>query len=257
MPRTKKTTTEETTEAKVDFTTAKRVKIWFFTELLGSLPKDPEIYVKYIASKALDAPSVQDELSMLPQDEVIEKGTTVFLVRTRGKDKGKVCLASYCWLGFFKEKTKFLRQETGSGFDKFSNYKSKIDGNFAIDKPFITLELPEGTELGTCQRPLRAETAQGPRVAIAASQSCPPGTTMEYELNIFNKDFNKYAYACLEKGYWNGMCQWRSGGKGRFVFEVWDGDKIVAGNTKERVGCDSTSPKWNEYFEDFLDEYRL
>lgn len=89
MPRTKKTTTEETTEAKVDFTVAKKVKIWFFTELLGSLPKDPEIYVKYIASKALDAPSVQDELSMLPQDEVIEKGTTVFLVRTRGKDKGR------------------------------------------------------------------------------------------------------------------------------------------------------------------------
>lgn len=48
MPRTKKTTTEETTEAKVDFTVAKKVKIWFFTELLGSLPKDPEIYVKYI-----------------------------------------------------------------------------------------------------------------------------------------------------------------------------------------------------------------
>lgn len=60
MPRTKKTTTEETTEAKVDFTVAKKVKIWFFTELLGSLPKDPEIYVKYIASKALDAPSVQE-----------------------------------------------------------------------------------------------------------------------------------------------------------------------------------------------------
>ena len=74
---------------------------------------------------------------------------------------------------------------------------------------------------------------------------------------IIDKEFNKYAYACLEKGFWNGMCQWRSGGKGRFVFEVWDDDKIVAGNTKERVGCDSTSPKWDEYFEDFLDEYRL
>ena len=246
-----------TTEEAVDFTAAKKIKIWFFTELLGSLPANPEIYTEYIASKALDAPTVQDELSMLPQEEVVNKGTTVFLVRTKGKDAGKVCLASYCLLGFFKEKTKYLRQETGSGFDKFTNYKGKIDGNFAIDKPFITLEIPEGTELGTCQRPLRAETAAGPRVAIASSQSCPPGTSMEFELNIFNRDFNKYAYKCLEKGFWNGMCQWRSGGKGRFIFEVWDGDKIVAGNTKDKVGCTSDDTNWKEYFEEFLEEYAL
>lgn len=259
MARTKKAVEAATTEETVEFQAGKIVKLFFFTELLGSCPADKEIYSKYIAKNRLDAPTVQDELQMLPEEEVIEQGTTCFLIRTRGKDKGKPCLASYTILGFMKEKTKYRRQETGSGFDKFTNYKSKIDGNFFIDKPFITLNLPEGEDLGICQRPLRAETAQGPRVALASSLTCPPGTTCEFQLNINNKEFNKYAIGCLEKGFENGTGQWRSSQqKGRFLFEIYDIDgNYLDGNTKEKVGCLSTDADWDDNWVDFLDEYRL
>ena len=260
MARTKKTAaTEEATEEKVAFQPQKKIKLFFFTEILGSCPADKEIYSKYIAKNRLDAPTIQDELQMVPEEEVIEQGTTCFLVRTHGKDKGKPCLASYTILGFMKEKTKFLRQEPGNGFDKFTNYKSKIDGNFNIDKPFITLHLPEGEEMGICQRPLRAETAQGPRVALASSLTCPPGTTCEFELYINNKEFNKYAIGCLKKGFLSGTGQWRSSQqKGRFLFEIYDADGMyIDGNTKEHVGCLSTDANWEEMWNDFLDEYRL
>lgn len=252
--------TEEELEEIRNYNGERRIKFFFFTELLGSCPSDPEVYREYIASKEPNSPTIEEEASMLPTEEVIEKGRTVFLRRKSGSDAGKPCIASYTILGFQKEKSKYLKNETNTSlkFKDFTNYKQKIDGNYAIDLPFITLNIPEGEELGICERPLRAETAKGARVALSSSESCPPGTTCEFNINIFAKEFMKYAMACFHKGFWNGMCQWRSGGKGRFLFEAYDSEgNMLDGNTKKYVGCTSEDKDWSNKFNQFLDRYRI
>lgn len=55
-----------------------KVKLTFTDELLGTASSDPEIHSKFIASKAPNAPTREQEIEALGVDEVIENGTTVF-----------------------------------------------------------------------------------------------------------------------------------------------------------------------------------
>ena len=55
-----------------------KVKVTFFEELLGTASNDPEIHKEFIASKAPDAPSREEEVEALGVDEVVEKAKTVF-----------------------------------------------------------------------------------------------------------------------------------------------------------------------------------
>ena len=49
-----------------------------------------------------------------------------------------------------------------------------------LDNRFLCQNLP-------LERPLRAQTAQGERVALARSDTCPPGTSLEFNLWIIGK----------------------------------------------------------------------
>lgn len=231
------------------------VKIYFIEELLGSCPQDQDIYRDYIASKAIDAPSVQDEVNLLGPDEVAKKGTTIFLKRSK---TGCPTLSSHTWLGFFKEKVKYLRQADDSICKKFTAYKGKIDGNFYIKEKYTDLILPEGAEIGLCERALRANTPQGPIVSLASSETCPAGTMTSFTLIIDTDEFVKYAIECLDKGFFNGHGQWRSGGKGRFVYELVDDEGVViGGNTKSIIGAKSTDEDWNDKLKAFIDARSL
>lgn len=55
-----------------------KVRLTFMDEVLGTAASDPEIHRNYIASKAPDAPSTEEEVAALGVDEVTEKGMTVF-----------------------------------------------------------------------------------------------------------------------------------------------------------------------------------
>ena len=93
-----------------------------------------------------------------------------------------------------------------------------------------------------CQRPLRAETAQGPRVALASSETIPEGSSVEFTVRCLNEDWLTCVLAWLNYGQYCGFLQWRSSGAGSFVYEILDDEGHVIGGNKERS---SWAKKWD------------
>ena len=76
-----------------------------------------------------------------------------------------------------------------------------------------------------CQRPLRAQTPQGERVALAISDEIPEGAEMQFVIEVFNDSYEKFVKEWLGYGIYNGLGQWRNSGMGRFEvisYEVSD-----------------------------------
>ena len=55
-----------------------KVRLTFLEEVLGTANAEKDIHEKFIASKAPDAPSREQEVEALGIEEVVEKGRTVF-----------------------------------------------------------------------------------------------------------------------------------------------------------------------------------
>lgn len=200
----------------------RRIRITLIDEMLGTNPGNKKIHEDFIGSKAPDAESREEELTHLPAEEMVSKEMTVFYRSVDGTPE----MACYHLYGFFKSACGFLRYVDGTKSKKLTAYKKKIDGLIkcypdASDKTgrFIRLHLPEGSEIGSCQRPLRAQTMQGERVALANSETVPAGTWFECDLVVFDPSYWDLIEEWLDYGELNGLGQWRSSGKGAFVWE--------------------------------------
>ena len=191
-----------------------KVKVTFTEELLGTASSNKEIHEEFIASKAPDAPSMEEEVAAVGVEEVFDKSMTVF---PRNAD-GKPIAWDYQWKGFFKDACGMLRKVEGTACSKVKSYKKEIDGLIFVNPRQIPIEF-DG-EIGICQRPLRAQTAQGERVALASSESIPAGATMEFEIQTMVDNDVKFVKECLNYGKLRGFGQWRNSGKGRFDYEV-------------------------------------
>lgn len=191
-----------------------KVKLTFQEEILGTASNNPEIHSEFIASKAQDAMKIEEEVAAIGVEEVIEKSMTVF---PRNPD-GVPILYDYQIKGFFKDACGVLRRVTGSKSSKVKAYKKEIDGLVFVAPRMIPLTIPGG-QLGTCERPLRAQTAQGDRVALANSETAPAGTTIEFEIQCLTKDMYNLMTELLDYGTLRGIGQWRNSGKGRFHWE--------------------------------------
>jgi hypothetical protein len=126
--------------------------------------------------------------------------------------------------GFFKDACYMLRKIEGSKSKKLTTYKKEIDGLIFPEPRNITLELPDGEEVRILQRPLRAQTAQGERVALAASEMLPAGTTCDFRV-VMMDDRKALMDAVAEwfgYGRYRGIGQWRNAGYGAFVCTVYD-----------------------------------
>lgn len=73
--------------------------------------------------------------------------------------------------------------------------------------------------MGECQRPLRASTAQGERVALAHSETIPAGAVVEFTVQMLVDGHEKVVREWLDYGALRGLGQWRNSGKGRFKWE--------------------------------------
>ena len=111
-----------------------------------------------------------------------------------------------------------LRKVTGSECSKIKAYKKEIDGLIFPAPRAIPIKF-DG-EIGLCQRPLRGQTAQGERVALATSECIPAGATMEFEIQMLLPDHEKAVREMLDYGQLRGFGQWRNSGKGRFTYEI-------------------------------------
>jgi hypothetical protein len=100
-------------------------------------------------------------------------------------------------------------------------YKKDIDGLIFVEPRRIVLRTPDGTDpTGTdCQRPLRAQTPMGERVALAHSEEAPAGTYIECTFSCMVDSDIALVREWLDYGKWKGMGQWRNGGYGKFRWE--------------------------------------
>lgn len=190
------------------------VKVTMFEEILGTASANPEIHEEFIASKAPDAPSREEEVAAVGAEEVFEKGMTVF---PRDKD-GRPIAWDYQWKGFFKDACGALRKVPKSECGKIKAYKKEIDGLIFPEPRQIPIAF-DG-QIGICQRPLRGQTAQGERIALASSECIPAGATMTFDIRMLLPDHEKAIREMLDYGRLRGFGQWRNSGKGRFRYEI-------------------------------------
>lgn len=205
-----------------------KVKMTLQEGMLGTSPANDEIYRDFIGSKAPDASTVEDEVEALGADAVIEKGMTIF---PKTKD-GTPFLYDYQIKGFFKDACSMLARAAGkdpeTGRKKkgvyksagLTAYKKSIDGLVFPMPRKILIHLPEGKEIGSCQRPLRAQTAQGERVALAISEEVPRGSWFEYSVVVLDDDLVPLVQEWLSYAALRGIGQWRNSGKGRCRVEI-------------------------------------
>lgn len=191
-----------------------KIRVTTMEEMLGTASANPELHEEFIASKAPDAPSREEEVAALGAEEVFEKGMTVF----PRNSEGNPIVWDYQWKGFFKDAAGALRKVPDSECGKIKAYKKEIDGLIFVSPRAIPIQF-DG-EVGKCQRPLRAQTAQGERVALATSESIPAGAVMEFEVHMLCPTHEKAIREMLDYGILRGFGQWRNSGKGRFTYEV-------------------------------------
>lgn len=192
-----------------------KVKVTYTEELLGTASANPEIHSEFIASKAPDAPSREEEVASLGAEAVEEKTMTVF----PRLDDGTPFTWDYQWKGYFKDACGMLRRADGSKSAKLKAFKKEIDGLVFVTPRKVPLVLPDGGEVGECQRPLRASTAQGERIALAHSETVPAGTTQQFKVTVLKDDLMPLVKEWLAYGVLHGTGQWRNSGKGRFEVE--------------------------------------
>lgn len=195
-----------------------KVRVTLTEEALGMASNNPDIHNEYIASKAPDARKREEEVASVGVEGVIDKSTTVF-----PRDaEGFPIAYDYQWKGFFKDAAGALRRVSGTKCSKIKAYKKEIDGLLFVMPRQIRLDL--SGDMGDCQRPLRASTPQGERVALAHSETVPAGTTMDFEIHCLNDDMRDLTLECMDYGKLRGFGQWRNSGKGRFDWQILEQD---------------------------------
>jgi hypothetical protein len=194
-----------------------KVRITFTEPLLGTRPADPEIHTRFVASKAPDHKTMEQEVADLGAHEVEERDKTVF---PRMED-GTPYIYDYQIKGFLKEAGKALRKVTGTESSKIKAYRQEIDNLIFVEPRRIPLWMPIDLDLTATdnQRPLRASTPQGERVALAHSEEAPAGTYIECTFSCMVDSDIALVREWLDYGKWKGMGQWRNASYGRFEWE--------------------------------------
>ena len=195
-------------------------KLTGLTPLLGGQPASLTLRTDYIASKAPTDALREEELAEFDVDRS-ESGVTIF---TRNK-QDQLCLMGHHIKGFFKEAFKAIGAQIEVG-----NSKSKVDTLIFVEPRFIPLKRdgkPLMEEDQMLERPLRAETRQGPRTALQSSEMVEEPWSVEFELTLIpNKgtarskpiDWETIETA-LQYGAFHGLGQWRNAGYGQFKYE--------------------------------------
>lgn len=203
-----------------------KVRMTLIEEALGMMPTDKEIHETYIASNAPDAPSIEEEVAAVGVEEVVEKQKTVF----PKLDDGTPFFWDYQIRGMFKDAMGMLRKVPKTACSKIKAYKKTVDGLLFIDERKIPIHL--SGEMGDCQRPLRASSPQGERVALAHSETVPEGSFIEFTIRMLTDDLEEVVRECLDYCKLRGLAQWRNSGKGRSVWEELDENGNVIGGNK-------------------------
>lgn len=191
-----------------------KVRLTFLEPVLGTWPSNENVARDFIASKAPDASTIEDEIAAIGADAVADKGKTVF-----PRADGQPIFYDYQIKGFFKDACGMLTRVKTTKSSALKAYKKIIDGLIFVEPRMIPITV--SGDIGECQRPLRAQTAQGERVSLANSEEIPAGSSIEFDITLFDEKAHKEAVLeWLDYGRMRSLGQWRNSGKGRFAYEV-------------------------------------
>ena len=183
----------------------KTITLELLEPMLGTVPLDKEIYQTYIESKK---PKKNDEDES--ENIMEEKNSTGFHEDENGK-----FIYDYMIKGFFKAACSALRRVTGSPSNKLTAYKKIINGLVFVSPRKIYIDT-QGGDFDVIERPLRASTPKGDRVALASSVTAPKGSLLKLELTILGGISDKLLKDWLDYGSLKGLGQWRNASYGRF-----------------------------------------
>jgi hypothetical protein len=174
--------------------------------MLGTVAMDPHIYKTYIESKKPEIHEAEDESATVEKME--EKGWTGF-----HKDENGLFIFEYMVKGFIKEAGNVLKEVDEVNI---KNLRSKLN-NYVFVSP-RRIYLGQNERDGVLERPLRAMTPRGERIALARSDYVNAGKELEFTISLIpHKDLN---WALIERllkhGELMGLGQFRNGGYGRF-----------------------------------------
>lgn len=190
-----------------------KVRLTFTEELLGTLAGNKDIATEFIASKAPGEPREDEAKAIENIDESLEKGSTIFW----RDDRSRPFLWDYQIKGFFKDACSMLRRIPATKSSKLTAHRKVIDGLIFVGPRQIVIQVKG--EIGICERPLRAETAQGPRIALCRSETAVAGSFIECEITCLDEKLEKVVAEWLNYGALRGLGQWRNSGKGRFSWK--------------------------------------
>jgi hypothetical protein len=179
----------------------------FTQPILGSTPKQKDLYSQFIASKCPSQEGAEDELDMIPTN-----GEGMKCTGFHSDDDG-VYLLNYQIKGNLKANGNIIKDGL-----KLKNLKSKINNYVHVFPRHVWLK--EKVD-GILERPLRADTPQGPRVALTASEYVSEGVIVTIELVLVpNKDITwEVIEQILDHGQYNGISQWRNAYYGTYEWE--------------------------------------
>ena len=212
-----------------------KVRLTFLTPALGTCSANPEIHREFVASKAATKQAMDEEVESLENidpEEEFEKSMTIF----PQLDDGTLFIWDYQIRGALKSAASALKRCAGEDFAKATNklkaHKKIVDTCIFCEPRKIPIDT-HGGEVTYLQRPLRAETPQGSRVALATSQAIPVGSTVTFEIICLSDSYEDAVREWLDYGKWVGLLQWRgSGGYGRYAYEILDDAGNVIGGNK-------------------------
>lgn len=218
-----------------------KVRLTFIEDTLATNPEDKELHDRFISSKAPDGSERKLENDSL---EVREKmGTTIFL---RDPKTGQFWMGNHMLKGFLKAAGEVFRvteeepevaeekKPEENGKDKKPKKVSKQWGNITgkinqlvkvyPKQMFINSpgDKPTTAPDSILQRSLRAQTQQGPRVALAKSEAVQAGSYLDATIMLIGDKPVTMAMIkeCLDYGLVHGLGQWRNAGYGAFTYEI-------------------------------------
>lgn len=200
-------------------TESRTYKLTGLTPILGSAPASRAIRTQYIASKA-PTDKLREEEEAAPFD-LDEKGLTVF----NRDHQDRLCLMGYQIKGFLKGALTALKTQC-----KIAAAKGKIDNLVFVEPRYIPLRrngqaLRDEDEI--LERPLRAQTMQGERTTLAASELVEDPWEITIEVTLIPNGGTAKSEAltwdaleaALDYGAYHGLGQWRNADYGRFIWE--------------------------------------
>jgi len=197
-----------------------KVKITMTEDMLGTVPKNKDIFGTHIQKEAVDKGIITQEQAdqeIESVEQLEEKGWTGFM-----KDDKGVFLFDYVFRGFLKASAKALSEMIG-----MKAVKSKVDMYLFVNprKLYLTRDGKNIKEAdGTMSRSLRSEGPRGPRVFLAKSDVVKAGAEIDLMLRVLpskDKDFSLDTIKeLLDYGELQGLGQFRNGSYGRFTYTI-------------------------------------